>query len=320
MDISYLLLLQNFRLATGGVLDSFMSYITTYGEELLTMMIVAAVYWCVSKQDGMYTLFTWGSGRLLNGFLKITVCAYRPWIRDVRVQPVDGAKTAATGYSFPSGHTTNATAVYGSIAMNKKAGKVLRGLMILMVLLIGFSRNYLGVHTPQDVLIGCASTIVLLFFVRWLLEMVEKKPGLDTIILIVGLVLNVLVIIYAATKSYPMDYDSAGALIVDPAKMAIDTYKGCGFSSAVLIAWFADRRWLHYEAAGTALQRVTCYVAGILGYFVVLYVIIPLLPSNIVGAFLDRFIRLIYIMLIVPCIIKYAAGKNTTVPDAENAQ
>ena len=44
MDISYLLFLQNMREATNGVFNSFMAYITTYGEELLTMMIVAAIY------------------------------------------------------------------------------------------------------------------------------------------------------------------------------------------------------------------------------------------------------------------------------------
>ena len=304
MDIEYLLLLQNFREVTGGFLNKFMAYITTYGEELLPMMITAAILWCVSKKQGMYTLMTWGSGRLVNGFLKVTACAYRPWIRDERVIPVDGAKTAATGYSFPSGHTTNATSVFGSVAMNKKVGKTLRILMIVMIVLVAFSRNYLGVHTPQDVVVGLLSTVALLFFMRWLLDVVDKKQNLDIIILVVGIVLNILVIIYAATKSYPMDYDATGALIVDPETMALDTYKGCGFSVAVLISWFVDRRWLHFEPVGTPLEKVTYYTAGILGFFAIVYIIIPVLPSNILGAFLDRFLRLIYVMLVVPFIIK----------------
>ena len=304
MDIEYLLLLQNFREVTGGFLNKFMAYITTYGEELLPMMITAAILWCISKKQGMYTLMTWGSGRLVNGFLKVTACAYRPWIRDERVIPVDGAKTAATGYSFPSGHTTNATSVFGSVAMNKKVGKTLRILMIVMIVLVAFSRNYLGVHTPQDVVVGLLSTVALLFFMRWLLDMVDKKQNLDIIILVVGIVLNILVIIYAATKSYPMDYDATGALIVDPETMALDTYKGCGFSVAVLISWFVDRRWLHFEPVGTPLEKVTYYTAGILGFFAIVYIIVPILPSNILGAFLDRFLRLIYVMLVVPFIIK----------------
>lgn len=304
MDIEYLLLLQNLREATGNIFNSFFSYITTYGEELLTMMLVAAIYWCVNKSEGIYTMMTWGTGRLVNGFLKLTFCAYRPWIRDARVTPVDGAKTAATGYSFPSGHTTNATSVYGSIAMSKKAKTCLRVLMILMIFLVGFSRNYLGVHTPQDVLVGCGVTVALLFFIKWLLKKVDEVPNLDIIVLVAGIVLNIAVIAYAALKSYPLDYGADGNLIVDPAKMAIDTYKGCGFSLAVLISWFVDRRWLHYEVSGTPIERVTWYVAGILGYFAVLYIIVPLMPSTILGACMDRFIRLIYVMLVVPFVIQ----------------
>ena len=311
MDISYLLFLQELRTATGGLLDSFMSYITTYGEEILTMMLVAGIYWCASKKHGSYILMTWGAGRLLNGFLKVTACIYRPWIRDARVQPIESAKTTATGYSFPSGHTTNATAVYGGVAMNKNLTRVLRILACLMVFLVGFSRNYLGVHTPQDVLVGCLSTVALLFLVRYLMELSDSKPNADAIILAVGIILNILVIIYAATKSYPMDYDSAGQLIVDPAKMAVDTYKGCGFSVAVLISWFIDRRWLKFEATGTVLQKATAYTAGILGYFALVYIIIPLLPSSIPGAFLDRFLRLVYVMLLVPFIIKKTYGSQT---------
>ena len=291
------------RTTIGRLTISFMAYITTYGEELLTMMIVAAIYWCVDKNQGIYTMMTWGTGRLVNGFLKVTACVYRPWIRDARVIPVDGAKTTATGYSFPSGHTTNATAVFGSIALNKKITKVLRYLMILMILLVAFSRNYLGVHTPQDVIVGCGCTVILLFFVRWVLVKVDENKNLDIVVLVVGILLSIGVMIYAGTKGYPLDYDADGNLIVDPLKMAIDTYKGCGFSMAVFISWFIDRRWLKYQPKGNAIERVACYVIGIIGYFVIVYVIVPILPHNIIGYVLDRFVRLVYVMLIVPFFI-----------------
>lgn len=303
MDISYLLFLQNLRESTNGVFNSFLAYITTYGEELLSMMIVSAIYWCVDKNQGIFTMMTWGTGRLVNGFIKVTACVYRPWIRDPRVIPVDGATKTATGYSFPSGHTTNATAVFGSIALNKKITKVLRCLLILMIFLVGFSRNYLGVHTPQDVLVGCGSTVILLFFIRYLLAKVDENKNLDIVVLVTGIILCICVMVYAGTKGYPLDYDASGNLIVDPLKMAIDTYKGCGFYLAVIISWFIDRRWLKYQPKGKAITRVEYYVAGFIGYLVIVYVLVPTLPGNILGYISDRFIRLIYVMLIVPFVI-----------------
>lgn len=53
----------------------------------------------------------------MNGAVKLSVCAYRPWIRDSRIVPAGDSKVAATGYSFPSGHTMCATAMYGTTAV-----------------------------------------------------------------------------------------------------------------------------------------------------------------------------------------------------------
>jgi undecaprenyl-diphosphatase len=68
----------------------------------------------------------------------------------------------AVGYSFPSGHATGSMAVYGALAYlfvttarQKRATRVLAALGVLaLVLLIGFSRIYLGEHFPSDVIGG----------------------------------------------------------------------------------------------------------------------------------------------------------------------
>lgn len=86
---------------------------------------------------------------LVNGFLKLTCCVYRPWIRDARVVPYGDSKVAATGYSFPSGHSTAATARYGSIGVwFRKRNKAIMEVMFASIFITMFSRNYLGVHTP----------------------------------------------------------------------------------------------------------------------------------------------------------------------------
>ena len=151
MDISILLALQTFRNATGDVFTPFFTKMSYIGEMEVVLSIMAVIYWCVSKKYGNYLLMGWSANRILNGFLKVTACAYRPWIRDARIVPEADALKAATGYSFPSGHSVNAASLYGGGMIRKEFPKILRIFFGLIVVLIAFSRIYLGVHTPQDI-------------------------------------------------------------------------------------------------------------------------------------------------------------------------
>ena len=144
MDIQYLLLLQNFRNSTGNAMTPFMEMISLFAVTYL-VIVPALVYWCVDKRSGLYTMATYTTTVAINAVVKLTACIYRPWIRDSRVLPAGDAITTATGYSFPSGHTTSSTSIYGALAVS--AWKKMRWVSILCIifaLLTCFSRNYLG--------------------------------------------------------------------------------------------------------------------------------------------------------------------------------
>ena len=100
MDISILLALQEFRNGAGSFLAEFLSKMTYFGEMNIVLIIMALIYWCINKEFGTYLLMGWSGNRVVNGLLKVTVCAYRPWIRDARIIPYGDSKTTATGYSF----------------------------------------------------------------------------------------------------------------------------------------------------------------------------------------------------------------------------
>ena len=87
MDIEILLSLQQFRNGAGGFLTDFLNKMTFLGELNTAIVLMAIIYWCVSKDIGSYLLMGWSGNRLVNGVLKVTVCAYRPWIRDPRIVP-----------------------------------------------------------------------------------------------------------------------------------------------------------------------------------------------------------------------------------------
>ena len=78
MDISILLALQDFRNGPGAFLAAFLAKMTWLCELNTVIVIMALLYWCVSKEYGTYLLMGWSGNRLVNGALKITFCAYRP--------------------------------------------------------------------------------------------------------------------------------------------------------------------------------------------------------------------------------------------------
>ena len=183
MDIQYLLLLQNLRNSTSNALTPFMEMISLFAVTYL-VIVPALVYWCVDKRSGLYTMASYTTTVAINAVVKLTACIYRPWIRDSRVLPAGDAITTATGYSFPSGHTTSSTSIYGALAVSAwKKMRWVSVLCIIFALLTCFSRNYLGVHTPQDVLVGMAEGVLILWAMSKLFPWLDKNPGKENIVL-----------------------------------------------------------------------------------------------------------------------------------------
>lgn len=181
MDIEYLLYLQQFRETVGSILTPLMNAVTKLSAGFLPIAMMCMIYWVFDRKTGRKILAGLGGGLFINGFLKLTFCVYRPWIRDTRILPYGDSKTAATGYSFPSGHTTRATAMFGGSGLwfMEKKHSVVAGLLFVLVFLTMFSRNYLGVHTPQDVLVGFISTAVMMYLTGWL-ELWSEKEKKET--------------------------------------------------------------------------------------------------------------------------------------------
>ncbi len=307
MDINILISLQNFRNGVGSFLADFLSKMTFLGELNTVLVVMAVIYWCVSKTFGTYLLMGWSGNRLVNGALKVTACTYRPWIRDARVIPYGNSMTTATGYSFPSGHTMNAATVYGGGAVRKDLPPVLRAVLGVVVALVAFSRIFLGVHTPQDILIGAIAGLFVMWLTVRLMNWIERHPQIDGVVLCIGLGLAAAVALYAGIKVYPTDYDEEGKLLVDGTKMANDTYKGVGWCVAFLVGWVLERRFVRFSTDVPVLTRIARLVIGLLGYYAVSLILVPLLKNWIsgpTGTFVSCFLQMFYISFLFPWSMK----------------
>ena len=130
-------------------MDAMWGAITQMGSEDFFLVFVPLVFWCIDDRKGWLLLNLLIASTVSNDLLKHLFATSRPDPAAVRVIMSE----TGTGYAFPSGHTQNATVFWGYLAsqLKRKAWWALAGLLILLV---GASRLYLGLHWPQDVLGG----------------------------------------------------------------------------------------------------------------------------------------------------------------------
>ena len=187
MDIDFLLWLQNLRTP---FLDTVLEAVTDLVTGVAMYAVIAVIYWCLNKRAATFVAVNIAFGTMVNQALKNTFCVYRPWIRDARVVPAGDAMTNATGYSFPSGHTQVASCEFLSVAVWQKKRKWAVAICVFLTLLVMFTRLYLGVHTPQDVLVSLAVSIAVIFANSLLFKWVDGGKNRDIILSVSGIVLG----------------------------------------------------------------------------------------------------------------------------------
>ena len=191
--------------------------------------------------------------------------------------------------------------------------KALRIAAGLTVLLVAFSRNFLGVHTPQDVLVGAAAGILVMWLTWRLMQWIGLNPQKDKLVVIIGLLLAAAVAVYAGVKPYPADYDAQGKLLVDGAKMANDTFKGTGWCAGFLIGWILERRYVCFTTDVPLTQNLTRATVGMLTYYAVSLILVPQIKvwiSGPLGTASSCFVQMFYISFLYPwCMMRVRPGK-----------
>lgn len=146
--------------------DAVFHFFSFLGEPPLYLLILGWILWNGDKKKGFAFCFVLMYSVLSNLILKIIFRHPRPF---QTLAGVEGKRlSTAGGYSFPSGHTQNAATFY--FCLSEYLKKVwLLPVVFFVVLMIAFSRLYLGVHWPQDVAFGFLLGILfpLLLFSRF---------------------------------------------------------------------------------------------------------------------------------------------------------
>lgn len=280
--MSFLYFLEGIRMPG---LNELMLAVTQLGEETAFLVIALIVFWCVDKKKGYYVMSVGFLGTMANQIVKLACRVPRPWVLDPDFTILEQAREAATGYSFPSGHTQTAVGTFGCLAATTQK-KWWRWVCILLAFLVGFSRMYVGVHTPSDVLVGAGMACALVWLLKKPVLSGEKKQ-MKTVIAAM-LTVSVLFLLYVSFWNFPVDMDTHN---MESGTKNAYTMLGC--LVGVAIVYLVDEKWLHFPEKAVWWVQIIKVVVGLLlvlavkeGLRAPLELLLPVYPARAVRYFL----------------------------------
>ena len=250
------------------VLDALGNFFTNFGEEYVIIAIAMLIFWCIDKKKGFASFFSMMIALNIMNIVKVIVRFPRPWMVLDNLHVV--RKETATGYSFPSGHTTMSASFYGSIAKSFKS-KVVRIICIALIAIISFLRVYLCVHWPTDVIVGLAigipCAILLTNYAMSFQDNVyrdaKKMMFVATLMTIAGLVVAILC--------------QCGTL---DSEMVSDLYIGLAISGGALFFSTLEQTTIAFKVDGSTGLRILRYLVGMVGLIGILIGLKKVLPAG----------------------------------------
>ena len=291
--MSFLYFLEGLR---NPVCDFLFSLITLCGEETVFMAIGMIVFWCVNKYKGYYLLCVGFIGTVINQFLKILCRVPRPWVKDPNFTIVESAREAASGYSFPSGHTQTAVGLFGGIARMSK-NTALRVGMIVLAALVALSRMYLGVHTPADVLVSLGIATLLVLAAYPLFKKAERSPKAMYAILFTFLGVMIAYVCFVMLFPFPEEVYHVDAVhnLISARKNGF-TLLGCAVG--LLATYTVDLKWTRFDTRAVWWAQILKVVGGLALVVAVKSLLKSPLEALFVNEFVARSVRY-FLMVIV---------------------
>ena len=251
--MEFLYLLEKIRIPG---LNELMLAVTELGGELPFLVIALIVFWCVDKRRGYYVLSVGFLGTLTNQFMKLWFRVPRPWVLDPNFTILEQAREAATGYSFPSGHTQNAVGTFGALAVTTKT-KWIRFIAVMLAVLVPFSRMYVGVHTPADVLVAAAMAVI---FLAAMYPVVFGRDGkYIPALLFVMTAFAAAFLCFVEFWNFPAD--------IDPHNLESgikNAYTIAGALTGLIIVYIVDEKYLRFETEAVWWVQVIKIAFGLL--------------------------------------------------------
>lgn len=285
MEILYLL--EKIRIP---VINELMLLITQLGEETAFLALALVFFWCVDKKKGYFIMAVGFIGTIANQFLKLVFRVPRPWVLDEKFTILEQAREAATGYSFPSGHTQTAVGTFGAICAADK-NRWVKGVCIAIMILVPFSRMYVGVHTPYDVLVGAGMALALV----WLLRKPVLEGKVKTMMLLIAVMVAMALGLLAFVELFPFPADVDAHNLHSGLENA---YTMIGCLTGVAVVYAVDTKHLNFSVKAVWWAQILKAALGLGAVLLIKSVLKTPLEMLFAGHMVSRAVRYFLIVIV----------------------
>lgn len=219
-------------------LDRLFTAATFLSEEEFYLILLPLIYWCFNKRIGIRLAYVLLLSSYLNLFLKDLFGIPRP--DDPRIRFLRHETTP----SFPSGHAQGAVVTWGYLATQWQ-NRAFWAVAIVLIFLNSFSRAYLGVHFPQDLVGGI--TIGVLYLLAFYLVTANWEGKMAKLPLVAKASLSVL---------FPM-----ALLVGHPSE---DTAMTMGALAGMGLGFLLESKLVSFSAEGLWWRRVLRFLVGLI--------------------------------------------------------
>lgn len=288
MQLDIMLFFQSVR---SDFLDVLMNTISLFGEILIPLAVITIIYWCIDKKKGFVITLSILTALMTTQIVKSIVRYPRPFQAYPELIQGDRISTA-TGYSFPSGHSTLSSSFYPALYLAFRT-KALLVIAIVLTIMVPVSRLYLGVHWPMDVIcgtiIGLSSSIL---FARIADDITKDDASYRRYSMIYGIAAGIVSLVFTILLT---------ADAVDHTAFS-DLASNAAIASGAMIGFALESYFVRFRISGGMGKKVLNVAIGII-LMVLVLILLTLIPMpHSVSVFVMMFAAGMWVSFLYPLI------------------
>jgi len=259
-----------------------MQFFSFLGTEDFFMVALPLLYWCVDSVLGIRVALILLLSTNINSAYKLAFQGPRPYWYSPQVR----ALATETSFGVPSGHAQIATTIWGLLAAYLRKWWAWLA-AILLILLIGLSRLYLGVHFPHDVLLGWLIGGIILWLALRFWDPVfawAKKLSVGWQVLaaflasLVVFLLPVIPYIWLKASNWQPPQEWAMFATEALSLASVATVTGTFFGMLAGVIWLAGQGG--FQTKGLWWKLVLRFLLGVAGVFIIRYGLKYIFPAG----------------------------------------